>query len=371
MIRYMSVFILIFGVAFSSTSWAWEEAEVIRAFYKTYSDETQAMAAMRLVTHVYTLKQGNQLWSDDWSIDHENKIIYIADDSTLFWERSNENAADQLYQILSDVFYETTGLSETWEGFFQRECGAGAKCATGITSYVGGAFLLAAPEPTMISKVAGYGAIACGTNELVCGATQVFRRAGGIDLIQDAVGFCGNAIGGEDLSYSARYWTSWGQFLFLSVGLVKGARFVVGKNSSRELPAAFRQAHQEAFLLDYAKANGIVSSTLPGQATFVVADSTGQIQVLRFGYQVTGAQMVEGFQKIGIDLAQSDPVVFATGGPVAQFLGNIGYGTGNFVGKLSNLTTKMSASDAIAPATQAPRGSGALGGGSEGSIRGL
>jgi len=192
----------------------WDEAGTIRSFAGKYGNNPKAIAALFAVLSRYSLQQGN-FWFDDWSVNHRTGGISIASNSGLGWERSNENAADQLYQILADdsQFYKVSGLSETWGGFGRRVTGGVAKTAGGGFSVLGGGVMMAVPEPTLLTKVGGTMAIGFGTNTMIDGTTQIFNgRDGGINLMQKAAWAYGNAMAGTAGGDASAYWIGWAEF---------------------------------------------------------------------------------------------------------------------------------------------------------------
>lgn len=58
-------------------------------------------------------------------------------------------------------------------GTFWGVVGGAATVVGGVASVVGGAALLAVPEPTMVTKAAGYGAIVLGVSSIAGGAATI------------------------------------------------------------------------------------------------------------------------------------------------------------------------------------------------------
>jgi hypothetical protein len=228
---------------------AWTEAGVIDAFTRKYGNNEDAMRAMILVMSMYTLKHDNKMWFTDYAVDHQKRIIYIAtnSDSNLFY-RTNENAADQLFQVLSDAMFPLTGLKESWEGMTWRLLGGGGKIAGGAVSAVGGVLLILAPEPTMLTKVGGGGAAVFGANTVVDGATQLFRREGGVNLIGEGFGAYGQYMAGDSGEAAARYWVGWSEVIFDIAGGAGATKLGNVPLRLNQLPAATKASLQRAFL---------------------------------------------------------------------------------------------------------------------------
>jgi hypothetical protein len=140
--------------------------------------------------------------------------------------------------------FPLTGLKETWEGLGWRLAGAGGKMALGVGSIAASVPLWAAPEP--LSKVGAIGALTVGVNTFLDGGSQVFRRAGGINALENAAGQWGQFMAGDEGEATARYYIGWSEFLFdfaAAAGTPK-----IGNVPLRQMQPATKEALQRAFV---------------------------------------------------------------------------------------------------------------------------
>jgi hypothetical protein len=160
-----------------AVSTTWLEDDVIGAFVAKYRDDTQAVFALVKILEGYGLVHGLTLSPlNSWWVDHEHHLIVIT-------PRSNASAADKLYQVLaSSEFYQITGLPETWQGATRRIAGGVIKGISGAIAVGGGILLWATPDPSVLTKIGGSGACVFGLNAFTEGATQTWRRQGGINV---------------------------------------------------------------------------------------------------------------------------------------------------------------------------------------------
>src|SRR5690606_6776888 len=85
----------------------WTESDVIRAYAEKYGNDEKSMRALLLIMSQYELKHGTQLWVSETDVDHDKRIIYIAENE-YWWNRDADDAAAQLHQVLSDIFWKGT-----------------------------------------------------------------------------------------------------------------------------------------------------------------------------------------------------------------------------------------------------------------------
>ncbi len=233
----------------------WDIPGLISEFTKNYGDNLPAMAGMFMVLSRYSLEQGN-FWLDDWSVDHGTGQIFIAATSGLGGERSNENAAAQLYEILGDEFGELTGMSRSFRrGSFNVGMG-GVKIVGGGLSMVGGGLLLAAPEPTGLTKVGGYGGLVFGGNLAFDGSVQFTEQVthwfgadilpeGGFNPLGELAGLYGRAVGGREGEKWARGGMAFTEFFATLGGQMGLTKF--GRLPVREAPAVALKEMKAAF----------------------------------------------------------------------------------------------------------------------------
>ena len=241
----------------------WSEKGVIEAFQRKHGDNPKAMEALFLVMlgRGYRLRQ-SMFWYDDWDVDHARKRIEINSYAWGLWRRTDENAADQLYQVLADEFYGLTDLPESWGGMGRRVGGGVAKAAGGGLSIGGGVLLGAAPDPTFLTKVGAVGAITFGANTATEGLTQVCRREGGINVIGEVAGAYGQYVGGDEGELYARRAVSVAGFAFELASVGGYSKFARTTPISR-LPAETREAFKRAVARYQARfsSRGIVPGT--------------------------------------------------------------------------------------------------------------
>jgi RHS repeat-associated protein len=323
------------------------EAGVIKAYTQKYGDDEEAMMALLLIMQHYSIEQGDQ-WLNDWSVDHEKRQIQIAATIGFGSERSNENAADQLYQALHDDpgFYSLLGLSETWGGFGRRVGEGGLKVLGGGLSVVGGGLLWVAPDVTTLTKIGGTGAIVFGSNTFVEGGTQIFNRTGGINLLGEAADAYERSVAGglsDEWYMRSRTWMTIGgtAFEFASAG---GYSKLLRTTSLRELPTATKDALTTAMRRFRARkffkglGNGKTSPWLLDTRAAVVE----HLEEFRCGgsWFMTKKQynmFVKGKSMVGdpagqfiMTKAYADKVLAEAGGDIAKFEKMLGFPKGHF-----------------------------------------
>jgi hypothetical protein len=212
---------------------------MIREFGDLYGDNPDAMLALMLVMSRYEVVQGGQ-WMRDWSVDHgAGQIAINSTNLTPFTERSDRNAAKQMYQILADEFYEVSNLPETWGGAFRRRGGGTLQMVGGGAAVVGGGVLIATPEPTMLTKVGGYGAIVVGGNEFVDGAARTFGgRGSSFNVLDMTARSYGNWVGGDVGADQASFYMGITRTAFGTAGALGNSK--LANMPARQLPAAVK-----------------------------------------------------------------------------------------------------------------------------------
>jgi hypothetical protein len=200
----------------------WTEEGVVRAYERVFKDSPEAMAALFIVLSHFELEQADY-WADDYGPpDFERGVIPIARTAWFGSERSNENAADQLYEVMWRYFPEL-GLPRTWSRLaYDLPVGATKTAIGGVGAVVLGAGAVVDPEP--VTKVAAAGGAVVSADFAVEGVTQMIGTggAGGISLIQEAAGWYGRTVAGEEGEITARRAMGVAQFAFgLAGGLTK------------------------------------------------------------------------------------------------------------------------------------------------------
>jgi RHS repeat-associated protein len=200
----------------------WTEDGLIEAYARLYGENEKAMIALFTVLSFFKLEHGN-FWADDYSPpDPEKGVIQIAKTAWIGKERTNENAAEQLYEIFWRYFREF-GLPRTWSRFaYDLPVGATKATLGAIGTVTTGAGAIADPEP--FTKIGLAGAAVVSADFMIEGGTQIFDKgsAGGVSLIQEAAGWYGRTVGGEEGEESARTAIGVAQFaLGLRAGLLK------------------------------------------------------------------------------------------------------------------------------------------------------
>jgi len=186
----------------------WDEEGVKKAYNKKYANDPKKIKALEKFFDVgFRLEQGD-FYAHDYYPDFKRKRLAIASSEWLGWEMSNENAASQLLQALSDDFFKLTDLPETWGGMGSRVSLGAGQAVGGLISTVGGTALLLTPEPTCATKVGGVLAIGYGVDSMVDGATSIFNRSGGWSPITEAAGCYGELVAGKKGRESAEFWAN-------------------------------------------------------------------------------------------------------------------------------------------------------------------
>ncbi len=221
---------------------------LITEYRKKYQTDLVAIRALELVLSEYEVRAASH-WFDDWSVDHHEKVIYIADTIWFDLERSNENGAFQLYQALSEEFYKTTDLPETVGSFARRMTWGSAQWAGGLVSFLAGSALIGAPEPTLLTKIGGGMAIVFGTNTMFMGTSNLLRRGGGVDLIGEAADYYQIQVAGslsDDWRLNSRTWVTFGGFV-AEVGGVASTSKVLRTASLSDLSSMASNATRVAW----------------------------------------------------------------------------------------------------------------------------
>jgi len=201
----------------------WSEEATIKAYERLYGDNDKAMFALFIVLSFYELEHGD-FWADDYAPpDSEKGVIQIAKTAWAGKERTDDNAAEQLYEILWRYFPDFD-LPRTWSRFaYDLPVGA-TKAGLGIVGALGfGAGSAVDPDPTLLTRIGLAGAAVVSADFAVEGVTQVTGHggAGGISLIQEAAGWYGRTVAGAEGEISARRAIGVSQF---ALGLVSGLR---------------------------------------------------------------------------------------------------------------------------------------------------
>ncbi|MCX7806045.1 MAG: hypothetical protein N3A38_12765, partial [Planctomycetota bacterium] len=231
----------------------WTVEGVIRAYERLYGGDDRAMIALFLILSYYSLEQGNfAAYASD--VDHERQKIFIASESGVWpatWERSDENAAQHLYAVFGNEFGHITGIGRSPGRLAWDIPVGGLKLAGGYALAAGGAGLVAAPEPA-VTKALGVGAVAAGISLGGEGGTQILGvgPSGGWNLIQEAAGAYGRAVGGAEGEAYARAGFGVAQFaVALASGLPRtnlGKIRFEGLSGLAQVPGAVLRAGRSA-----------------------------------------------------------------------------------------------------------------------------
>jgi hypothetical protein len=156
-------------------------------------------------------------------------------------------------------------MKESWEGWGWRQAGGLGMVLGGSLACAGGGALLAAPEPTALTKVGGYGAIVAGGDVVFNGAGQMWSRKGGVSVVRELAGLYGRTIAGAEGEAQSRYWIGWSLFLFDLAGGAGATK--IGNVPLRQLPTTTKAALQDVFLAIRGKNNAAIEQ-LEGTVSF-------------------------------------------------------------------------------------------------------
>jgi hypothetical protein len=158
-------------------------AEIVQVILDQYRDNANLQNALIMMLQSYKVVTADAWWSDYW-IDHEKRIVYVSD-SNNFYTRDAASIVRELSGAIrdDDQFYQMFGLDESWEGFSSRIGFGLLEAGGGALSVVGGALLIVAPEPTMLTKAGGGMAVTFGTNSVVAGVSSLTGRESRVDVI--------------------------------------------------------------------------------------------------------------------------------------------------------------------------------------------
>ncbi len=234
-------------------------------FMRMYGNDKEVLAAAVTVLSYYKLDDSYHggIWSQDFKVDHEKKILRISQDDNYFGTRSDTNAAEQLHQIIRDKFGREFGLGRSWGGIAGDAVEGSLKTVGAGFSIAGGGALLAVPEPTLLTKVGGGGAIAFGWSLGTEGLTQIAGAGpeGGFNPIIEAAGAYGNAVGGAEGEKLARGGFGVASFAFNMAGALGSTKFANAPIT--QLPAATKEGLANA----YSRLRGLLSKS-PKDAPF-------------------------------------------------------------------------------------------------------
>ncbi|MEZ6058014.1 MAG: hypothetical protein R3C01_15045 [Planctomycetaceae bacterium] len=222
---------------------------MIQAYEHLYGDDPKAMAAMFLVLSYFQLEKVS-FWQDDYGPpDTERGTIPIDDGNWLMGARTNENAAEQLYELTWRYFPEL-GLERTWgRAAWDVPVGAGKVVLGGVGAFFSGAVVLA-PEPTGLTKAGGAIGVVYSVDFMGEGATQIFGvgEAGGMSLLDAGFGAYGEYMNGQEGRDSALFWLNVSRFAETGAGLLNVTKF--GKVKLRLSPSVWNDLSTAA-KLDY------------------------------------------------------------------------------------------------------------------------
>ena len=158
-------------------------AEIVQVILDQYKNNADLQNALIMMLQSYKVVTADAWWSDYW-IDHEKRIVYVSD-SNNFYTRDAASIVRELSGAIrdDDQFYQMFGLDESWEGFSSRIGFGLLEAGGGALSVVGGALLIVAPEPTMLTKAGGGMAVTFGTNSVVAGVSSLAGRESRVDVI--------------------------------------------------------------------------------------------------------------------------------------------------------------------------------------------
>ncbi|MCP4346294.1 MAG: hypothetical protein GY795_12305, partial [Desulfobacterales bacterium] len=194
------------------------EEGVFNAFFKRYSDNEKAMEALFTVFGVwgFHLEQADFRFDDFDMPDFEAGTVPIARHTWITAERTDANAADQLYEVLYEFFPEFGLPRSGYRAAWDIPVGLGKTAVGGVGVFSFGAAAAGDPEPFTKAGFAG-AAIASGS-WAVEGWNQMWGF-GPVNPIQEGAGWYGRSVAGPEGEMWARRMTALSQF---SLGMVGG-----------------------------------------------------------------------------------------------------------------------------------------------------
>jgi hypothetical protein len=157
--------------------------EIVQVILDQYKDNADLQNALIMMLQSYKVVTADAWWSDYW-IDHENRTVYVSSKNN-YYTRDAASIVGELSEAIRDdsQFYQMFGLDESWEGFSSRIGFGLLEAGGGALSVVGGALLIVAPEPTMLTKAGGGMAVTFGANSVVAGVSSLAGRESRVDVI--------------------------------------------------------------------------------------------------------------------------------------------------------------------------------------------
>ena len=157
--------------------------EIVQVILDQYKDNADLQNALIMMLQSYKVVTADAWWSDYW-IDHETRTVYVSSKNN-YYTRDAASIVGELSEAIRDdsQFYQLFGLAESWEGFSSRIGFGLMEAGGGALSVVGGALLIVAPEPTMLTKAGGGMAVTFGANSVVAGVSSLAGRESRVDVI--------------------------------------------------------------------------------------------------------------------------------------------------------------------------------------------
>ncbi len=291
-----------------STKDDWTFDGLIDAYSEIYNDEQLAQ-----LLYVFSPEdQGaglgyevakSDFWIDNYSIDHEKKIIYLDSDET-FSNFSNEEAAHSLNKAIIDIGRHIAYESESFWGTVWRVTkGIGITVIGGVEMIVGGIGVIA-PEPATSvggALLAGYGASTAGEGiSMIFGANE----GDGYNLIEEGFAKIGNAIDTKDGDSIAR-----GAFLVTNIVVSLGGSYKILKvpNSKFIMKGTytgkdFAKYYREGYTLGRLQLNYTFTEIVNGVALKgrVLINVTNNSNGWIFRFQTIGGKLVMNGRIFGV-----------------------------------------------------------------------
>ena len=205
---------------------------MVDAYAELYGDEKLAQLLYIFTSDGQGAGLGYQVaksdfWIDNYSVNHDDKIIYI-DSQETFSNFSNEEAAHSINNAIADIAKNISYENETfWGSVWRITKGTGITVIGGVEVVVG-AIGVIAPEPA--TSVGGVLLVGYGTSTMGEGISMMFgaNEGEGYNLIEEGFAKIGGIIDAESGDAYAR-----GAFLITNIVVSLGGSYKILKVPKR------------------------------------------------------------------------------------------------------------------------------------------
>lgn len=227
---------------------SWTFDGMVDAYAELYGDEKLAQLLYIFTSEGQGAGLGYQVaksdfWIDNYSVNHDDKMIYIDSDET-FSNFSNEEAAHSINNAIADIAKNISYENETfWGSVWRITKGTGITVLGGVEVVVG-AIGVITPEPA--TSVGGVLLVGYGTSTVGEGISMMLgaNEGEGYNLIEEGFAKIGGVIDAESGDAYAR-----GAFLLTNIVVSLGGSYKILKVPKRTF--IYKGTHTKLFTKYY------------------------------------------------------------------------------------------------------------------------